>query len=217
MIEWFAKNHVAANLLMFAIMTLGVLAIKKEIALELLPDFELGSVTITTILPGGNPTSIEETITARIEEAISDLQGIKEINSRSSEGISSVIVQIEADYDQQALLSDIKIRVDSLNTLPQDAERPTIELTRQAIPVIGMAIYGNVSYDTLFDTASAVREALLQVNGITQVSEVQAPPREVHIEVNPQTLQQYNLSLEDIGTAIQRNSVDISAGSFKLW
>ena len=215
MIEWFAKNHVAANLLMFAIMALGVLAIKKDIALELLPDFELGSVTITTILPGGNPTSIEETITARIEEAISDLQGIKEINSRSSEGISSVIVQIEADYDQQALLSDIKIRVDSLNTLPQDAERPTIELTRQAIPVIGMAIYGNVSYDTLFDTASAVREALLQVNGITQVSEVQAPPREVHIEVNPQTLQQYNLSLEDIGTAIQRNSVDISAGNLR--
>jgi len=215
MIEWFAKNHVAANLLMFAIMVLGVLAIKKDIALELLPDFELGSVTITTILPGGNPTSIEETITSRIEESISDLQGIKEINSRSSEGVSAVIVQIEADYDQQALLSDIKIRVDSLNTLPQAAERPTIELTRQTIPVVGMAVYGNVTYDTLFDTISDVREALLQVNGITQVSEVQAPPREMHIEVSPQTLQQYNLSLEDIGTAIQRNSIDISAGNLR--
>ena len=215
MIEWFAKNHVAANLLMFAIMVLGVLAIKRDIALELLPDFELGSVTITTVLPGGNPTSIEETITSRIEESISDLQGIKEINSRSSEGISAVIVQIEADYNQQALLSDIKIRVDSLSTLPQDAERPIIELTQQAIPVIGMAVYGNVSYDTLFNTISDVREALLQVNGITQVSEVQAPPREMHIEVSPQTLQQYNLSLEEIGVAIQRNSIDISAGNLR--
>lgn len=215
MIEWFAKNHVAANLLMFGIMIFGVLALKKDIALELLPDFELGSVTVITALPGGNPTSIEETITARIEESIADLQGIKEITSRSAEGISTIIVQIEADYDQEALLSDIKIRVDSLNTLPQDAERPTIELTQQAIPVIGLAVYGDVTYDTLFDTVSDVREALLQVNGITQVSEVQAPPREIHVEVSPQTLQQYNLSLEDIGTAIQRNSVDISAGNLR--
>ena len=112
MIEWFAKNHVAANLLMLAIIVMGLLALKKDIALELLPDFELGTITISTTLPGGNPTSMEETITTRIEESIADLQGIDEINSRSSEGLSLVIVTIESDYDQQALLSDIKIRVD---------------------------------------------------------------------------------------------------------
>ena len=215
MIEWFAKNHVAANLLMLAIIVMGLLALKKDIALELLPDFELGTITISTTLPGGNPTSMEETITTRIEESIADLQGIDEINSRSSEGLSLVIVTIESDYDQQALLSDIKIRVDSLNTLPQDAERPVIELTKQAIPVIGLAVYGDVSYDTLFDSISDVREALLSVDGITQISDIQAPPREVHIEVSPTTLQQFNLSLEDIGTAIQRNSIDISAGNLR--
>ena len=61
MIEWFAKNHVAANLLMVGIIILGVLALKKDIALELLPDFELGSLSITTILPGGNPSSVSYT------------------------------------------------------------------------------------------------------------------------------------------------------------
>ena len=106
MIEWFAKNHVAANLLMFGILIMGVLAIRNDIALELLPDFELGTITVTTTLPGGNPVSIEETITSRIEEAIADLQGIKKINSRTSEGVSAVIVEVESDYSKQDLLSD---------------------------------------------------------------------------------------------------------------
>ena len=215
MIEWFAKNHVAANLLMLAIMLMGVLAIKQDIALELLPDFELGTVTITTVLPGGNPKSIDETITARIEEAIADVQGIEKIDSRSSQGLSAIIIEIESDYDQYAFLSDIKIRVDALNTLPQDAERPTIELTQQAIPVIGLAVYGNLPYDELYNTISDVRKALLQVNGITNASEIQAPKREIHIEVSPQTLEQYNLDIETIARAIQRNSVDISAGNLR--
>lgn len=215
MIEWFSKNHVAANLLMFGIMILGFLAIKQEIALELLPDFELGSITVTTILPGGNPKSIEETITARIEEAVADIQGIEEITSNSSEGVSVVVVEIEADYPEQDLLSDIKIRIDALNTLPREAEQPIIELSQQAIPVIGLAVYGNVSFEELYNTIEQVREALLHVDGITLISEVQAPAREIHIEVSPHTLQQHNLSLADIGLAIQRNSIDITAGNLR--
>jgi len=57
MITWFAKNHVAANLLMFGIMLMGVFSVKNEIALELMPDFVLGTITVTTVLPGGNPSS----------------------------------------------------------------------------------------------------------------------------------------------------------------
>ena len=215
MIEWFAKNHVAANLLMFTIMAMGLMAVKNDIALELMPDFELGTITITTVLPGGNPKSIEETVSARIEEAVVDLEGIKKLTSRSSENVSSVVIQIESGYNQQNLLSDVKIRVDALNTLPRDAERPIIELADIPIQVIGLAIYGDVPYDELYDTASTVREALLQVDGITQVGDLQAPPREIHIEVSPSVLRQYNLSLEDIGIAIQRNSVDISAGNLR--
>jgi len=215
MIEWFAKNHVAANLLMVCIILMGYTAVKKDIALELMPDFALGLITVTTILPGGNPESIEATITARIEESVADLEGVKKISSRSSEDVSSVSIEIEPDYDEKALLSDVKNRVDALNTLPADAERPVIELADIPIQVIGIAVYGDVDYDLLFQTASDMREALLQVDGLTQISPVQAPEREIHIEVSPQVLKQYNLSVEDIGAAIQRNSIDISAGNLR--
>ncbi len=215
MIEWFAKNHVAANLLMACIMLIGYLAVKNDIGFELAPDFNLGSISIRTNLPGGNPKTVEETITTRIEEAVADLEGIKKITSRSSESSSFVTIEIEADHPQQDLLSDVKVRVDSLNTLPVDAERPIINLVEFSVNVIGTTIYGDVDYDTLFQAASDFRQALLQVDGITQVGDLQAPPREMHIEVKPEILQQYNLSLEDIGQAIQRNSLDISAGNLK--
>ncbi len=213
MIKWFAENHVAANLLMFAIMIMGYLSVKNDIPLELMPDFQLGQISIVTILPGGNPKSIEETITTRIEEAVADLEGIKKITSRSSEEFSTVGIEIEADYDQQDLLNDVKIRVDSLNTLPVQAERPIIELADIPIQVVGLVVYGDVDYDLLYETAANFRQALYKVPGITQLSEIQAPARELHIEVTPDILKQYNLTLQDVGEAIQRNAVDISAGN----
>ncbi|MFT4635338.1 MAG: multidrug efflux pump subunit AcrB [Arenicella sp.] len=215
MIEWFAKNHVAANLMMICIMLMGYTAVKNDIALELMPDFALGLITVTTVLPGGNPESIEATITARIEESVADLEGVKKISSRSAENVSMVSIEVESGYDDKALLSDVKNRVDALNTLPADAERPVIDLADIPIQVIGIAVYGDVGYDLLFQTASDMREALLQVDGITQVGNVQAPGREIHIEVSPDVLKQYGLSIADISAAIQRNSVDISAGNLR--
>ena len=215
MISWFSRNHVAANLLMVGIILAGIYAIKEQIALSFLPDFNLGTITVTTVLPGGNPKSIEETITSRIEEIVADLEGVKKISSSSSEDFSNVFIEVEPGYSEQVLLEEVKIRVDSLNSLPVDAERPVIQLTEQLVQVIGIAIHGEASYDDLFQATSDFREAILEVDGISRVSDVQAPPREIHIEVSPSTLEQYNLTLADVGEAIQRNSVDISAGNLR--
>ncbi len=216
MIEWFAKNHVAANLLMFAIILTGILAIKRDIPLEFVPDFEFDTITITTQLPGGNPSSIEQTITTRIEESIADIEGIEEISSRSSESFSSVSADVGPDYDLQEVLSDIKVRVDAITTLPVDAERPVIQIVSPPIPVIGIAVYGDApNYDELYDFTAQMREDLLRVDGVTRLGEMQAPPREIHIEISPSTLKQYDLTLADVGLAIQRNSVDVSAGNLK--
>lgn len=215
MIKWFAKNHVAANLLMVGIVLLGLISLRDDIALELMPDFDLGVITIITVLPGGNPKSVDETITARIEESIADLVGIKKITSRSAEGVSQIFAEIEADYNQENLLSDIKVRVDALSTLPADAERPIIQIADVAIQVIGLAVYGDADYDDLFLAAANVRDALLKMDGITKVGRLQAPSREMHIEVSPEMLRQHQLSLAQVGDAIQRNAIDVSAGNLR--
>ena len=121
MIEWFARNPVAANLLMFTIVVAGLLSASRSIPLEVFPSFDIQAVTVTTAYRGATPDSVEDGITTRIEEAIYNLEGVDQLNSRSAEGFSTVIAEIGDDYDKRELLNDIKLRVDALNTLPQSA------------------------------------------------------------------------------------------------
>jgi multidrug efflux pump subunit AcrB len=143
MIEWFARNSVAANLLMIGVVIAGVTAATRSIPLEVFPSFVLDRVTINTQFRGATPKSVEEGITTRIEQAISDLEGVDEINSRSSEGLSTVIADIASGYDQREILDNIKLRVDALQTLPQSAENPVVSLAAMNWGVVFVAVMGD--------------------------------------------------------------------------
>ena len=170
MIEWFARNPVAANLLMFTIVVAGLLSASRSIPLEVFPSFDIQAVTVTTAYRGATPDSVEDGITTRIEEAIYNLEGVDQLNSRSAEGFSTVIAEIGDDYDKRELLNDIKLRVDALNTLPQSAERPVVSLTRSDLSVILVAVKGDVDPKTLRLAADKVRDDLLASSDITLVS-----------------------------------------------
>jgi multidrug efflux pump subunit AcrB len=216
MIKWFSENDVAANLLMLTILLVGIHTMLNRVPIEFMPAFELDTVTITTELSGGTASTIDSTITSRIEESISGIQGIKEINSRSGKGVSSVFAQIDTAYDKHELLEDIKLKVDALSTLPTDAEKPVISLTEVPIPVVGVAVYSDkLSYRELYTLANQVRNDLLQIPGFTKAGELFAVGPEIHIEVSPETLKEYQLTLVDITQAIRGNSADISAGSIE--
>jgi len=215
MIEWFARNPVAANLLMLVIIVVGVLSATRSIPLEVFPSFEVEVVSVSTVLRGATPKSVEDTVTNRIEEAVNDLDGIKEISSTSSEGLSSVIIQVDSGFEKRQLLNDIKLRVDALNTLPADAENPVVSLVDENPGVLQVAVLGDVDYKTLRNVAESVREDLLATPDITLVNLLGVTDYEISIEIHPETLDQYNLSLSDVSLAIRQGSIDISAGNIK--
>lgn len=215
MIEWFARNPVAANLLMVTIIVFGVLSATRSIPLEVFPSFEIEAVTVTTALRGATPKSVEDSITSRIEEAIYNLEAIKEINSRSSEGVSTVTATVAQGYSKRELLNDIKLRVDALNTLPDDVENPVVSLSAYNPGVLQVAVTGESDYKTLRRVADKVREDLLAQPGITLVNLLGVTNYEISIEIEPDTLDRYNLSLAQVTQAIRRGSVDISAGNVK--
>jgi len=129
MIEWFARNPVASNILMFAIVVAGLISAFNSVPVETFPSVERSRVIISTSFRGSTPKTAEDGITLRIEEAIADIEGIEEISSRSSEGNSTVTVEIDESYPTRDVLDDIKVRVDALNTLPGDAEKPSISIS----------------------------------------------------------------------------------------
>ena len=215
MIEWFARNAVAANLLMLTMVLVGLLSASRLIPLEVFPSFERQLVVVETQLRGATPHSVEDGITTRIEEAIFDLEGVEKIESRSSEGSSTVIATIGEDYDKRELLNEIKLRVDSLNTLPDAAENPVSRLSVRNAGVLQVAVHGNHDLKTLRTAAQQVREDFLRHPEITLVELLGVTNYEIGIEVEPQVLDDYQLTLASIVDAIRQGSADITAGNIQ--
>lgn len=215
MIEWFARNPVAANLLMITIIVVGVFSASRSIPLEVFPSFDIESVTVQTNYRGATPQSIEDGVTKRIEESIYTIEGIKEINSRSSESISVVVAQVDEGYDKREILNDVKLRVDALSTLPSGAEKPIVSLSSFNPGVMQVAVIGEVDPKALRKAADRVLKDLLAKPNITLVEFIGVTDYEISVELKPSTLDDFNLSLQQVATAIRRGSVDISAGNVK--
>lgn len=215
MIGWFAKNHVAANLLMVLIIAGGFFSLSTQIPLEVFPSIEFERISIRTSFGGATPAEVEEGVTIRIEESIQDLQGIKEITSQSSEGSSRVTVEVESGYDDRVLLEDIKTRVDALNNLPADADKPNIYIPQSRREVISVVLAGNLTERELRQLGEQVRDDLIDLPNVTQVELEGSRPYEIAIEVSEITLREYGLTFADVANAIRRGSLDLSAGSIK--
>ena len=139
-VRWFIDNPIAANLLMVFLVVGGFLGI-PALDKQFFPEFELNRVSVTMAYPGAGPREVEEQIGVRIEEAIHDLSGIKEIRTTARQGLGTVLVEAEPDYDMQRLTAEIKTRVDAINSFPVDAERPVVtELAyRHHMAVVSLA------------------------------------------------------------------------------
>ncbi len=215
MIAWFVRNSVAANLLMVTIIISGVVALSEGIKLEIFPPSEPNTVSVSVPLRGATPEDVELGVAVRIEEAISDLEGISEIRSQSVEGSTNVRIEIDSRYDARVLLDDIKSRVDAINTFPADTEKPIISLVVRSFSVISVVVAGNFSEDEIRVYAERVRDDLLRLDGITQVSLDSVRRYEIAIEASPDKLREYGLNLAQLAQAIRGSSVDLSAGNIR--
>ena len=215
MISWFARNSVAANLLMFAIIIGGLVSLNGGVRLEVFPDFAVDQVNVRVPLRGATPEDVELGVAVRIEEAVQDLEGIDRIVSRSVEGSTSVSIEIDSGYDPRELLDDIKNRVDSINTFPADTEKPIIALAQRTFDVIEVVVAGDYSEDEIRVFAEQIRDELLRREAITQAELRSVRRYEIAIEASPDRLREFDVTLADIATAIRGSSVDLSAGNVR--
>ena len=214
-IEWFARNGVAANLLMVVIFFLGTWSLTSRIPLEVFPEFEREIVNVEMRYRGATPIEVEESIVVRIEEAIEDLQGIDKIISNAAEGVGRLRIELAAGTDPRVILDDIKNRVDAINTFPDEVDRPTFSVQQFRREVISIAVSGDLPERELRQLGERVREDLISLPEITQVDLSAVRPYEISIEISEQTLDRYQLTFDAVVTAIKRSSVDLPAGSIK--
>lgn len=210
-IAWFAHNPVAANLLMISLL-LGGLVTAFTITKEVQPRIETNYVTVTVPYRGGTPKDVEQGVLIKVEEAIQDIEGLREIIATAREGVGTVTVEVAPEYDVLEVLDQIKGRVDSIATFPAETERPTYRRNTWIREVIWVSVFGDVQERTLKEAARQIRDDITALPSVTRAELVGARGYEIGIEVREETLRAYDLTLGEVAQSVRSSSLDLPGG-----
>jgi len=213
-IAWFVCNPVAANLFMMILIVGGVISL-SQLRQEEFPPIDLGLVSITVPYLGAAPEEVERGVCIRIEEALEGTLGVYKMTSSSLEGACNVLVELAPSADDIQVSNEIKSKVDAISTFPAETERPIVSLATMRRDAVDVAISGPTDERTLKELALRVREDIVAMNGISDVSVAYVRPDEISIEISEQTLRRMGLTLGQIAEAVRRSSLDLPGGSIR--
>lgn len=213
LIAFFANNSVAANLMMFFIILMGIVSY-ATIQRQMFPSIEINYITVSANYPGASPQEIEEGILIKIEESIKDITEIEKSISRAFRNGGSVTLEIDPDKNLAEVLDKVKLRVDGIATFPAGMEPVTVSQIEFQQDVINMALVGDLPLTQLKPIAHQVETELLQLKNVSLVN-LSTPDDEIAVEIQPDQLRKYNLTLSQVSDAIRRYSANISAGQLK--
>ncbi|MCK5830661.1 MAG: efflux RND transporter permease subunit [Methylococcales bacterium] len=214
LISWFTRNSIAANLLMLTIILWGITSLSK-IVIEAHPAFQMDSISINVSYRGATPAEIEESIIVRIEEITQDIEGIKSISSEATEGIASIDFEVAENYDPRQLGEDIKARIDTINTFPDDSDRPVIAVSQMRWEVISVIVAADLPEGELRKIGEWVRDDIASLPGISLVQLTSIRPYEIAIEISEKNLRRFGLTLNDVAQSISNSSLNLPAGVVK--
>ena len=214
LIEWWARNPVAANLLMVGIFVAGVMGFSM-LDREMDPQVRFPGLEVEVFWPGAAPQEVEEQIVARIEESVSDMDAIEWVRSNSSEGYGGVYILAEQQVDFTQFMNDVKIRVDSISSFPRDIEPPQVRQWVNRQEFIRVAVHGDLNERELKRLAEELRREVAVLPAITVVQLFGTRREEVSVQVSENALRRYNLSFNEVATAIRNTSINQSSGSVR--
>ncbi len=214
LIGWFASNHVAANLLMVFIVMAGLYAV-FSLKKESFPSFDFDIITVAVPYPGAGPEEVEEGIVVKIEEAVENIEGIREMRGMAFENTGQVMIEVKNGFDIGDVTDEVKLAVDGINTFPLDAERPIISKQEFEKGALNVQLSGDLDEATMKSLAEDVRDEILSLAEVSSVELWGSRPYEIAIEVPELTLREYGLTLAEIAQVIRQWSVDLPGGSIR--
>ena len=213
-IEWLARNHVAANILMVTLL-LGGLASAFTIKQEVFPSFQLDVIDVSVSYPGSSPKEVEDGIVLPIEEELIGLDVVERVVSSADKGGADIEVELIDGVDPNRALQDVKNAIDGISFFPEEAERPTLGLRQEQQSVIWLVVFGPLTEGQIFELAERVQRDLLALPAVKHV-EVRTPrDPEIHVEVPQATLRALGLTLGEVAAIVRESARDIPAGGVR--
>jgi len=213
-IRIFVKRPALTTMITLAFVVLGIYSYGRMV-IELMPNVEFPFVIVTTVYPGASPGEVESQVTKKVEDAVSTIANVKNLTSASQENLSQVFIEfkLETQVDLDAI--DVKDKVDAIQAnLPDNAEKSVIsKFDFSAFPIIELAVSAPRPLAEIYQVADKViKERLSRINGVASVDITGKRQREIRVEVSPQKLRAYGLTLTDVMGVLAAGNLNVPAG-----
>ncbi|MFA6335513.1 MAG: efflux RND transporter permease subunit [Bacteroidales bacterium] len=185
---------------------------------ELLPSMEVPMNAVMIVYPGAAPSEVESSVTKKVEDAVSALEGIDKINSYSFEGVSAVLITYKDGIDADLSLQECERKVNTIREdLPENIKEPQFKkFDLNMLPIINIAVNSNIPEKEFYDLIDKeIEPRISQIKGVAQVEIIGGNEREIEVKANAQKLEQYGISLLQVQQVIGASNVDFPTGKIK--
>jgi HAE1 family hydrophobic/amphiphilic exporter-1 len=214
--RYMLRQAVLVNLLFVLSMAVGFFSL-FDLPVERYPNVHMGKVQITTTYPSASPEEVESLVTREIEEALEDLESVEFIQSTSYRERSVIIVKFIDDTDYDKLYDELRLKVLSIiKELPGEVDPPVfteIDISHW-LPAVAVNLIGDRSNRSLSLMAEEMKIHFSQISGVKDVKLSGEYTREYHVYLNPQLLDKYGVTFDDVSTALRRANISVPAGDY---
>lgn len=214
MIRYFVRHPTAANLLMFALILLGIITLPK-LQRDTFPVIPPTEVAVRIPYPGASPAEVEEVICLRCEEKLDIISDLQEVRCDARENIAILTLQMSEHADIDKFANDIKDQIESITTFPDKVDLPSIDVLERVAVVGGVMVTGDMPPADLNVYAEKIKMRLKRDRRIAQVRLLGFSDENISIEIPVEVQQRYGLGISDIKAAIERQSIDLPAGTIR--
>ncbi len=211
MISLFARHPVAGNLLMLLMLMIGAYGLTK-LNRQVMPNFQLRTISITVQWPGASPKDIEENILTAIEPEVRFLDHVDRMTATANEGRAEVQIIFDDRVNFARALTDVQAAVARITTFPTDIEQPVIAEIDPPDLICQIEITGPYREQALKRVARQIRDELLD-RGISRINLLGVRDSEIRVDVPDSTLRRLDLTVGDIADRIGASSLDLPSGS----
>ncbi|MDX2478472.1 MAG: efflux RND transporter permease subunit, partial [Gammaproteobacteria bacterium] len=211
MIRYFASHQTAANILMFIIVLSGFLVL-PTLNKETFPQIDTNKIKVTVAYPGASTGEVEEGICNRLEDATDGISFMEEQRCEARDNIGILTLDMQEEGNIQHFLNDVNAAVDGITDFPDNAEEPVVEELGRTKPVVSVAINADLAQPELKALAEYYRDRLLALPETPIVTVSGFSTHQLSVLIKPESLRQYQLSIEDIANRIKSQSIDMPAG-----
>jgi len=202
-------------IVLFSVLTLIGFIGYKNLSYELMPDFNQPVVVIKTAYPGAEPTEVESSVSRKIEDALSNLEGVDYLVTKSLPNASIIIANLKYGTNLDKTMQDAQRYIDNIKKdLPKDIQSPVMsKVSPNDLPIMSVSVTSDLPATQFYaQLKDNFLPQIQQIKGVAEITILGGEEREIQVKIDQEKLKLYKVSLAQVVEAVHRSGIDLPAG-----